>query len=48
MKFTVSYQTKKKKGTSKQEATFLKVEDAIMWEKYALEKGATDVKILVC
>lgn len=48
MRFTVTYQHPKKKGFSKQEATFFKVEDASMWEKHVLNQGAKDVKIIVC
>jgi hypothetical protein len=48
MRFTVIYQQPKKKGYSKQEAIFFKVEDASMWEKHVLKQGATDVKIVVC
>lgn len=48
MRFTVTYQQPKKKGYSKQQATFFKVEDASMWEEHVLKQGAIDVKIVVC
>jgi hypothetical protein len=48
MRFTVTYQQPKKKGYSKQEATFFAVEDASTWEKHVLKQGAKDVKIIVC
>ena len=37
----------KKKGYAKQEATFLKIDDAVFWEKVIVEQGCTDIKIMV-
>lgn len=47
MKYTVVYNKTKNKKTSKQEATFFKIEDATIWEKHVLQQGASEVKILV-
>lgn len=37
----------KKKGYAYQQATFLKIDDAIFWEQLVKEQGAKDIKILV-
>jgi len=47
MTYTVSYLKPKKKGYAQQTATFLKIEDAILWEKHVLKEGAKDLQILV-
>jgi len=47
MTYTVSYLKPKKKGYSQQTATFLKIEDAILWEKYVSQQGAKESQILV-
>ena len=45
--YQVTYLKPKKKGYSCQQATFLKIDDAIFWEHFVKEKGAKDIKILV-
>lgn len=38
----------KKKGYAKQQASFLKIEDAIFWEQYVMKNhGAVDTTITV-
>jgi hypothetical protein len=46
MKYQVVYTKNKKKATSKQIATFYKVEDACMWEKHVKEQGCFDVEVV--
>jgi hypothetical protein len=43
----VNYLKPKKKGFAKHSATFLKIEDAVFWEKVMTERGCTDIKIMV-
>lgn len=45
MKYEVSYLHPKKKGYSKQTATFLRIEDAFFWESIIKNKGAKEVTI---
>ena len=46
--YQVNYMKPKKKGYSKQTATFLKIEDAVFWEEHVKQNlNATDVKITV-
>lgn len=45
MKYDVIYEHPRKKGYSKQTATFLKIDDAIFWESYVKDKGAKNIKI---
>jgi len=47
MMYQVQYQKPKKKGYANHEATFLRIEDAIFWEKVMAEKGCKDFRILV-
>ena len=47
MIYRVNYLKPKKKGYAKQEATFLKIDDAVFWEKVITEQGCTDIKIMV-
>jgi hypothetical protein len=46
MKYQVIYTKKKKKSTSKQVATFYKIEDAIMWEKLVSQQGCIDIEVI--
>lgn len=46
MKYQVIYNKNKKKSASKQVATFYKIEDASMWEKYVKEQGCFDVEVV--
>jgi hypothetical protein len=48
MKYTVTYKEQPNKKSAYQKATFFTIEDASMWEKHVLTKGATNVKIMVC
>ena len=46
--YRVNYLKPKKKGYSKQTATFMKIEDAIMWEEYIKKNlNAVDAHISV-
>ena len=47
MMYQVTYMKPKKKGYAKQEATFLKIDDAVFWERVIAEQGCTDIKIMV-
>ena len=48
MMYQVTYMKPKKKGYSKQTATFLKIEDAVFWEQHVKQNlNATDVEIMV-
>jgi hypothetical protein len=47
MTYQVKYQKPKKKGFSTQTATFLKIDDAIFWEKVMREQGCKEIQILV-
>jgi len=46
MKYEVHYLQPKKKGFSKQIATFLKLDDAIFWESHIKTQGAKE--IIIC
>ena len=46
MKYQVQYLKPKKKGYSKQVATFLTIDDAAFWEKVMKKQGAKDVEIV--
>lgn len=46
MTYEVRYLQPKKKGFSKQVATFLKLDDAIFWESHIKNNGAKD--IIIC
>jgi hypothetical protein len=43
----VIYLKPKKKGYSKQIATFLSIDDAAFWEQVIKKQGAKDIQILV-
>jgi hypothetical protein len=45
--YEVNYQKPKKKGYANHKATFLKIEDAIFWEKVMQSKGCKNFKIFV-
>ena len=48
MMYRVNYMKPKKKGYAKQQATFLKIEDAIFWEQHVKETlKAVDTQITV-
>ena len=48
MIYRVNYLKPKKKGYAKQQASFLKIEDAIFWEKHVLKNlNAVDTTITV-
>jgi len=48
MIYRVNYLKPKKKGYAKQQASFLKIEDAIFWEKHVMKNhGAVDTTITV-
>ena len=47
MMYQVQYIKKKKKGFAKQTATFMKIDDAVFWEKVMTEQGCKDFQILV-
>ena len=47
MMYQVNYMKPKKKGYAKQTATFVKIDDAVFWEKVMTEQGCTDFQILV-
>ena len=47
MMYQVNYMKPKKKGYAKQTATFVKIDDAVFWEKVMTEEGCTDFQILV-
>ena len=47
MMYQVQYQKPKKKGYANHNATFLKIEDAIFWEKVMTKQGCKDFRILV-
>ena len=46
MKYQVTYIKNKKKGQSRQIATFYKIEDASQWEKHVKEQGCIDTQII--
>jgi hypothetical protein len=46
MKYEVQYLQPKKKGFSKQTATFLKIDDAIFWETHIKDLGAKEIIIV--
>ena len=46
MKYEVIYDKPKKKGYAKQSATFLKIDDAILWESHVKEQGCKN--IIIC
>lgn len=45
MKYEVIYDQPKKKGYARQVATFLKIDDAILWESHVKEKGCKNITI---
>ena len=45
--YKVNYLQPKKKGYAKHTATFMKIDDAVFWEKVMTEQGCTDFQILV-
>ena len=45
--YQVQYLKPKKKGFAKQTATFMKIDDAVFWEKVMTEQGCKDFQILV-
>ena len=47
MLYQVQYLKPKKKGFAKQTATFMKIDDAVFWEKVMTEQGCKDFQILV-
>ena len=48
MMYRVNYMKPKKKGYAKQQATFLKIEDAIFWEQHVKKTlKAVDTQITV-
>ena len=47
MMYQVQYLQPKKKGYAKHTATFMKIDDAVFWEKVMTEQGCTDFQILV-
>lgn len=47
MKFVVTYQRKKKKGYSNQEAVFLTPEGAYQWKQLIESQGAKNIQINV-
>jgi hypothetical protein len=47
MMYQVQYLKPKKKGFAKQTATFMKIDDAVFWEKVMTEQGCKDFQILV-
>jgi hypothetical protein len=47
MKYLVEYLHPKKKGYSKQTATFLTIDDAAFWQSVIEKQGAKDIKIFV-
>jgi len=48
MMYQVMYLKPKKKGYAQQTATFMKIEDAVFWEKHVKDNlGAKEIKILV-
>ncbi len=46
MKYQVIYNKNNKKSQSKQVATFYKIEDATLWEKYVKKQGCTNIEII--
>lgn len=47
MKYQVIYtKNNKNKNLKKQVATFYKIEDASLWEKYVIEQGHSNVEII--
>ena len=46
MMYQVQYLKPKKKGFAKQTATFMKIDDAVFWEKVMTEQGCKDFQIL--
>ena len=46
-KYQVVYLKPKKKGYSKQVATFLTIDDAAFWEQVVKKQGAKDIEIHV-
>ena len=47
MKYQVVYLRPKKKGYSKQTASFLSIDDAVFWQQVIEKQGAKDVQIHV-
>ena len=47
MMYQVNYMKPKKKGYAKQQATFLKIEDAMFWEQHIKSEGAKHIEIHV-
>ena len=47
MMYQVQYLKPKKKGYAKHTATFMKIDDAVFWEKVMTKQGCTDFQILV-
>lgn len=45
MMYEVRYLQPKKKGFSKQSATFLKLDDAVFWESHIKTLGAKEIMI---
>jgi hypothetical protein len=46
--YQVMYLKPKKKGYAQQKATFMKIEDAVFWEKHVKDNlGAKEIKILI-
>ena len=45
--YQVQYLKPKKKGYAKHTATFMKIDDAVFWEKVMTEQGCKDFQILV-
>ena len=45
-KYQVVYMKPKKKGYSKQVATFLSIDDAAFWEQVIKKQGAKDIEIV--
>ena len=45
--YKVNYLKPKKKGYAKHSASFMKIEDAIFWEKVMSKQGCRDFRILV-
>jgi len=47
MKYQVQYLRPKRKGYSKQVATFLSIDDAAFWQQVIEKQGAKDIQIHV-
>jgi hypothetical protein len=46
MKYQVTYTKQKKNKTSRQIATFYKLEDAALWEKHIISQGYQDSQVI--